>query len=260
MRVLVANKKQEEYIMEIFVSLIVVVAIIGIFYFQKRDKQKRNISIVIALISFLIFGIFFTDDEENNEKIASDTSQISNVEQVDEVSNKEAENEKNSEVATKAEENEEIEEAENKEESADIPRVLEKFDHEKIDDIDIYINSSGVTWSAGQHTEHFLMDVADVVKLQHEELQNGALFTSENEFVDNYGNEDTQNGIIVYLKLETIEKINVDNEIWGAQPSDLYNVADAVWIHSEFQTDEFTGISGASDESIPQTYFNLIEQ
>lgn len=233
--------------MEIVLSIVVFAGAIGIFYFWKRDKQKRNISIAVALISFLLFGIFFTGDEEDafaDADIDEQTEVVEEEQVVDEPVEEDVE--------------EKITEEPIEEDEA--PRALDNFEHGITEDIDTYVNSSGVTWSPEQHTEHFLMDASDIVRYEHENLQNGVIFLSKNEFVDNYGNEETLNSIILYLSPETINKINFDNEIWGSSPNDMYGVADAMWIHSEFQNDEFTGISGASDDSIPQTYFNLIGQ
>lgn len=45
--------------------LLALAGVIGIVYFWKKDKKKRNIAAIIAVISFVLFG-FSTDSTENN--------------------------------------------------------------------------------------------------------------------------------------------------------------------------------------------------
>lgn len=53
--------------MENLFVLLVLIGVGGFFYFRKRDKRKRNISIGIALISFVLFGVTSPDVEEGYE-------------------------------------------------------------------------------------------------------------------------------------------------------------------------------------------------
>lgn len=48
--------------------VLILAGIGGIFYFRKKDKKKRNISIAVAIISFILFGITSPDVEEGYEK------------------------------------------------------------------------------------------------------------------------------------------------------------------------------------------------
>lgn len=58
--------------MEMFLSLIVIAALIGTWYFSVKnpDTMKKFISIIIAVVSFIIFGIHYTffgkDDKTEN--------------------------------------------------------------------------------------------------------------------------------------------------------------------------------------------------
>lgn len=59
--------------MRTIVSLFFALGVIGIFYFRENDKRKRNISIGITVVSFLLFGIFFTNNEKDDEVATSET-------------------------------------------------------------------------------------------------------------------------------------------------------------------------------------------
>jgi len=250
--------------METILSIGIVVAGGLAYYFFKKqqDKKKGWISAGVAIALFVIFGLFIVEPGNKQEETQAEQSQTE-TQETQEKSETISSNEDETDIVE--DEEDEVDETsaestEFDEEKDDAPRVLDKFEHEVIENIDTYVNSSGVTWSTDQHTEHFLMDVADITRYTHTELQNGVIFISRNEFADSYGNEDMLNAIILYLSPETITKINFDNEMWGGLPNDMYGVADALWIHSEFQTEDFIGVSGAQDDSIPQTYFNLIGQ
>lgn len=54
--------------MENLFMILILAGIVGIFYFWKKDKKKRNISIAVAIISFILFGITSPDVEEGYEK------------------------------------------------------------------------------------------------------------------------------------------------------------------------------------------------
>jgi len=62
--------------------ILMLAGIIGIFYFWRKDKKKRNISAIVAVISFVIFGIFADDSEtENNTESNNETeTQVANDE------------------------------------------------------------------------------------------------------------------------------------------------------------------------------------
>lgn len=54
--------------MENLFAVLILAGIGGIFYFRKKDKKKRNISIAVAIVSFILFGITSPDVEEGYEK------------------------------------------------------------------------------------------------------------------------------------------------------------------------------------------------
>lgn len=63
--------------MDTFLSLVVLAACVCVWYFIKKkpNKRNRNISILIALISFVVFGLFYNKDDYNSKN--SSTSQSS---------------------------------------------------------------------------------------------------------------------------------------------------------------------------------------
>lgn len=60
--------------METLLSLFVFAGIGGIFYFRKKDKKKRNISIIVAVVSFLLFGLF-SELQDNEEQVEEEIVQ-----------------------------------------------------------------------------------------------------------------------------------------------------------------------------------------
>lgn len=81
--------------METLISLFVVAGIAGFFYFRKKDKKKRNISIVVGVISFILFGIFFGDNEtseansDNQDEVVEIVEEKKDDEEIEEVAKSE---------------------------------------------------------------------------------------------------------------------------------------------------------------------------
>ena len=72
--------------MENLFMVLILAGIGGIFYFRKKDKKKRNISIAIAIISFILFGITSPDVEEGYENgVESATEKVNEEEPSEEV-------------------------------------------------------------------------------------------------------------------------------------------------------------------------------
>lgn len=49
--------------MENLLVLLVFAGIVGVLFFRKKDKTKRNVSAIISIVSFIIFGMFFVEDD-----------------------------------------------------------------------------------------------------------------------------------------------------------------------------------------------------
>lgn len=88
--------------------ILMLAGIIGIFYFWRKDKKKRNISAIVAVISFVIFGIFADDSEtENNTESNNETeTQVANNEDkvTEDTTEGETETEDNTESNSETEE------------------------------------------------------------------------------------------------------------------------------------------------------------
>lgn len=58
-------------------AVIIVLALVGIWFFIKKrpDKRNRNICIVVAIVSFVLFGIFTDSKEKKEAKNPTSTSQ-----------------------------------------------------------------------------------------------------------------------------------------------------------------------------------------
>ncbi len=81
--------------------ILILAGIVGIFYFWKKDKKKRNISVLVTIVSFVLFGITSPDVEEGYEKgVESATEEAEKEELSEEVEEEpeqvEEETEKNS--------------------------------------------------------------------------------------------------------------------------------------------------------------------
>lgn len=61
--------------METLITLFVVAGIVGFFYFRKKDKKKRNIAAGLSIVSFVIFGIFFAEEDANESQSEKDEIQ-----------------------------------------------------------------------------------------------------------------------------------------------------------------------------------------
>lgn len=112
--------------MENLFMILVLAGIGGFFYFRKKEKKKRNISIAVAIVSLVLFGITSPDVEEENEEGLESAIEEPNQEQViaevDEDKEKEKEEEKElekkekeKEAEKRAQEEKERAEAEKKE-------------------------------------------------------------------------------------------------------------------------------------------------
>ncbi|WP_423190296.1 hypothetical protein ACO1PF_05355 [Alkalibacterium sp. f15] len=63
--------------MENLSMIILIISIISVVYFWRKDKKKRNISALIALFSFIVFGVVTdgADDTEENTVIENETEE-----------------------------------------------------------------------------------------------------------------------------------------------------------------------------------------
>lgn len=86
--------------MENLFLILMFVSIFGIFYFRKKDKKKRNISIALAIISFILFGILVPDTQDEVENTAEDNEEN---EQVDDTKEEKVEVEEEKEVKEEVE-------------------------------------------------------------------------------------------------------------------------------------------------------------
>lgn len=77
--------------METLMSLFAIAGIAGFFYFRKKDTKKRNISIAVSVISFVLLGIFFGDNDDTKEVDSSDQDEVVKIEK-DEENEDETEN------------------------------------------------------------------------------------------------------------------------------------------------------------------------
>lgn len=65
--------------MEDLFVILILAGIVGMVFFWKKDKKKRNIAGVVTIISFVLFGIFI--DTDSTETGAEDTENDSVVEE-----------------------------------------------------------------------------------------------------------------------------------------------------------------------------------
>jgi len=103
--------------------LLLLAGIFGIFYFRKKDKKKRNTSIILMVVSFALFGVFSPDvqneggnakeieqaDDSKEEQIAKEKEKQAAKEKAEQVAKEKAEQvakEKEEQVAKEKEEQE----------------------------------------------------------------------------------------------------------------------------------------------------------
>lgn len=231
--------------MELLLSILVVAGIAGFFYFRNKDKQKRNISVGLAVVSFLLFGIFFVEAEDGSTA----DEKVNDTEQIEEYSIEEVETEEETNTEEVAEDpgaenttDEEIEteETETTEEEQETDYPIEYDEAVAI----VTDERNGVGLSANTYLNSFNYDMANVLTENHNEFPEGAIFRSVLPLVDQYGNEEKTNVVTVYYSPETIEQINFDN--WPTyDATGLFDTADNVFIHHAIQNeaDEYEGYS-----------------
>ena len=90
-----------------FFMLLLLAGTFGIFYFRKKDKKKRNASIILTVVSFALFGVF-SPDLQNEGGNAKEIEQAddSKEEQVAKEKEKQATKEKAEQVVKEKEEKE----------------------------------------------------------------------------------------------------------------------------------------------------------
>jgi hypothetical protein len=230
--------------MEYLLSLLVVAGIAGFFYFRKKDKQKRNISIGLAVVSFILFGIFMPEESETNNQV--DMADEPETEEVNE-------NTSETEVVETAEESETEEEPED-EESEEVPEET----NENIEFLDsgmaLVTDNSNITFGETSHLEIFSGNHVTTLSDNYEQFENGVIFRNVMALQDQYGNQEDTNVIAVYYSPETINQINFEN--WPTlDETGLFEPADNVFIHNvllseseDFQ--QYTNTEGVPDEML----------
>ena len=79
--------------------LLLLAGIFGIFYFRKKDKKKRNTSIILMVVSFALFGVFSPD-------VQNEGGNAKEIEQADDSKEEQIAKEKAEQVAKEKEEQE----------------------------------------------------------------------------------------------------------------------------------------------------------
>lgn len=218
-------------------ALLILVGIGGFFYFRKKDKKKRNISIVIAVISFVLFGVTSPEVqegvEEGMEQVAEDDAERTKIEetQAEQADTQEAEQEP---------------EEENTEEPQEVydtyfeQRANEVWENNLVDftynDLEGYVSMTSKIedgWSGSTMKRSFYMQALAYAESVQDEDFNELFFVARVEMQDQYGNADDMNVIKIGLTKETVDKINFEN----FQTDNLENVADTVDVHQAFQDD-----------------------
>lgn len=207
------------------------VGIGGIFYFRKKDKKKRNYSIGLAVISFILFGLTSPDVEEGYEAGKNTASQesiseeSSSSEPAEENSEQNESEEDTSEVESSEPESESTEASESEKEStATYDNPLEQSAHDVFgEDLrsfnvieesgmkDIYVEANiPMNLTANMMKGSFEMDVLDYAeKVKNEEFSN-IIYMAYAEATDSYGNDTEAVAGTITLSKETIDKINFE--------------------------------------------------
>lgn len=124
-------------------AFLVVVGIAGIIYFRKKDKKKRNISIIVSIIAFLLFGITSPEEDKSEGDAEDKTEDVIASEDApeddDEVQKKQVDEKETPEVSDDNEESKEAEkdttEVSDDEENEENKEDDKNQDDEQIDDI-----------------------------------------------------------------------------------------------------------------------------
>lgn len=201
-------------------------AIGGIFYFRKKDKKKRNIAIVVAIISFILFGLTSPEVENGYEASKESETQESSTSESVEESSKPVESEESSKESESESESSEVEsesESESSEEVAyDDPleqsahdvfgenlRSFNVIEESGMKDVYVEVNIP-MNLTANMMKGSFEMDVLDYAeKIKDEEFSN-IIYMAYAEATDSYGNDTEAVAGTITLSKETIGKINFE--------------------------------------------------
>lgn len=127
-------------------------------------------------------------------------------------------------------------EAESDEEKEEVPESESNYQHEVIDDVDVFTSYSEMILTPNVFMSNFSVDMTELLKEKHDEINNGAIFRNATSVTDQHVNEEKMVVVSVWYSQETIEKINYDNwpQLVG---EDLYNTADGVLVHHHLEQD-----------------------
>lgn len=210
--------------------ILILIGIGGIFYFRKKDKKKRNISIVVAIVSFILFGITSPDVEDGHEK-----SEEPETEEVTEKDDAELEKEQ-----------EEVETEDPKEPELTTEERIEQLANEHLGQVDDFRYVEGVeegteyisvnaqisdNLTTNMTRKGFIMNIKNFVESIKNESFGEVYVGGYADMVDQYGNESNYEVISFSMLKETVDKINFDN----ISIENFENVADNINVHPALQ-------------------------
>ena len=210
--------------------ILILIGIGGIFYFRKKDKKKRNISIVVAIVSFILFGITSPDVEDGHEK-----PEEPETEEVTEKDDAELEKEQ-----------EEAETEDPKEPELTTEERIERLANEHLGQVDDFRYVEGVeegteyisvnaqisdNLTTNMTRKGFMMNIKNFVESIKNESFGEVYVGGYADMVDQYGNESNYEVISFSMLKETVDKINFDN----ISIENFENVADNINVHPALQ-------------------------
>lgn len=240
--------------MHLLFLLLFFVGLVGVVYFLIRRQPKNSLfSIGLSIISFIMFGITVppSDDSEVTEQNPEETQVADNDENVEEVS--EDEPEEGEGVTEENNPDEDIEEEPEPETESD----PEEAPFELIDGVAVFTDTREIVFGLNSHLDIFSADMTDLLKENHQNIDNGAIFRSLDTLTDEYGNEERTITVVVYYSQETIEAINYDN--WPTlDASGLYDTADGTWVHAALSEGNVENNPPSNSEEVPEIYYTMM--
>lgn len=139
--------------------------------------------------------------------------------------------------------------AEREEDNQDKP----DYQHEVIDNVDVYTDYSEMFLTPNVYMSNFSVDMTELLKEKHDEIKNGVIFRNAATVADQYGNEENIVLVSVWYSQETVDKINYENwpQLVG---EDLYNTADGVLVHHNLEQDTVNNKSAGDDQPDAHRY------
>lgn len=250
-------------ILLLLVGVISLIALIIMAIAKKKIKVPSIItgvsfgSAIFLFVVMVIVGIIATSGDSNTNTAKDSEPPRSSAEANNETPNKPKTS------ATAGNESEKDDEETENEYDKNLAKIRAEreednqekpdYQHEVIDNVDVYTDYSEMFLTPNVYMSNFSVDMTELLKEKHDEIKNGVIFRNAATVADQYGNEENIVLVSVWYSQETVDKINYENwpQLVG---EDLYNTADGVLIHHNLEQDTVNNKSAGDDQPDAHRY------